>query len=111
MVGRFDVARRTIHTTQGLSRYMAVCLLLGYARLAVAGFVGGRMTQGSLSRRGVACALGLGFVMSMVMGPCARDLPAVARIKVHYDARFYLPLWPRIASLLLRCLAATPRQN
>lgn len=102
-LGAFDVARRTIHT-QGLSRYMAVCLLLGYAWLAVAGLCWWAHDSGGAYRDAALHALGLGFVMSMVMGHAPVILPAVARIKVHYDARFYLPLAALHASLLLRLL-------
>ncbi len=102
-LGVFDVARRTIHT-QGLSRYMAVCLLLGYAWLAIAGLCWWAQAAVGGYRDAALHALGLGFVMSMVMGHAPVILPAVARIKVHYDARFYLPLAVLHASLIVRLL-------
>lgn len=97
----FDVARRTIRT-QGLSRYMAVCLLLGYVWLAVSGLSWIALALGHASRDAALHALTLGFVVSMVMGHAPVILPAVARVKLHVDARFYVPLGLLHASLVLR---------
>lgn len=102
-LGLFDIARRTVRT-QGLSRYMAVCLLSGYAWLAVAGVCWAGYAVGWPTRDAALHALGLGFVFSMVMGHAPVILPAVARIKLHYDARFYGPLLALHVSLLLRLL-------
>ena len=52
----FDIARRTV-AADGLSRYMAVCLLLGYAWLAVSGLAWMATSLGlRRARRGAACA-------------------------------------------------------
>lgn len=100
-LGVFDVARRTVHS-HGLSRYMAVCLLSGYGWLAVSGLSWIAQAQGVQVRDAALHALGLGFVMSMVMGHAPVILPAVAGVKLHFDARFYVPLAALHLSLLVR---------
>lgn len=100
-LGLFDIARHTVRT-QGLSRYMAVCLLSGYAWLAVAGLCWVAYAWGWSTRDAALHGLGLGFVLSMVMGHAPVILPALARVKLHFDARFYLPLLLLHLSLLLR---------
>ncbi|WP_374592333.1 hypothetical protein [Aquabacterium sp.] len=102
-LGVFDIARHTVRAT-GLSRYMAVCLLGGYAWLAVAGVSWVAYTFGAPARDAALHALGLGFIVSMVMGHAPVILPAVAGIKVHFDRRFYVPLALLHASLLVRLL-------
>lgn len=112
----FDIARRTLHAT-GLSRYMAVCLLGGYAWLAVGGVAwmamslavsadGARAIAASPLRDLALHALGLGFVFAMVMGHAPVILPALARIKVSHGPAFYAPLALLHGSLLWRFSAA-----
>jgi len=101
----FDIARRTI-AASGLSRYMAACLLLGYAWLAIAG-AAWMATGLGLPLRDVALhALGLGFIFSMMLGHAPVILPALARIKVEFGVHFYLPLAVLHLSLALRLFAA-----
>lgn len=102
-LGLFDIARHTVRA-RGLSRYMAICLLGGYAWLAVAGLAWATHALGWPCRDAALHALGLGFIVSMVMGHAPVILPAVAGIKLHFDRRFYLPLLLLHASLLLRLL-------
>jgi len=97
----FDIARRTVHA-EGLSRYMAVCLLGGYAWLGVAGVAWAAQALGAPVRDIALHALGLGFVVSMVMGHAPVILPAVARIKVAFGPAFYAPLALLHLSLALR---------
>lgn len=97
----FDVARRTVFA-HGLARYMAACLLGGYAWLAVAGAAWAATALGWPLRDAGLHALGLGFVISMVMGHAPVILPAVARVKLRFGWAFYLPLALLHASLLLR---------
>jgi hypothetical protein len=100
--GAFDIARRTL-ASQGLPRYMAVALLGGYVWLAVAGLAWAQAAAwGSPLRDAALHALGLGFVLSMMMAHAPVILPAVARIKVRFGAVFYLPLAALHASLVLR---------
>jgi hypothetical protein len=92
----FDVARRTVRAS-GLTRYMAVCLIAGYVWLAIGG------VAWVLGARDAALhAVGLGFVVSMVMAHAPVILPAVARIKLEFGAAFYLPLAMLHASLMWR---------
>lgn len=106
----FDIARRTVRAA-GLSRYMAVCLLAGYAWLAVAGLAWVGTALGQAWRDAALHALALGFVFSMVLGHAPVILPAVARIKVAFSGAFYLPLLLLHASLALRLAGGllTPR--
>jgi hypothetical protein len=100
-LARFDVARRTIHA-HGLSRYMAVCLLTGYVWLGSAGIAWVGMSLAYPGRDLALHGLGLGFIVSMMMGHAPVILPAVARIKLRFGAWFYVPVMLLHGSLLLR---------
>jgi hypothetical protein len=97
----FDIARRTVRAN-GLSRYMAVCLLAGYFWLAVAGIAWAATAMGEPWRDASLHALGLGFIFSMIMGHAPVILPAVARVKLQFGNFFYLPLAALHLSLVLR---------
>jgi len=100
----FDIARHTVRA-HGLSRYMAVCLLGGYAWLAVAGAAWAATALGLPLRDAALHALGLGFIVSMMMGHAPVILPAIARVKLQFGAFFYVPLAMLHLSLLLRLVA------
>jgi len=100
----FDIARHTVRA-HGLSRYMAVCLLGGYAWLAVAGVAWGATALGLPLRDAALHALGLGFIVSMMMGHAPVILPAIARVKLQFGVFFYVPLAVLHLSLLLRLVA------
>jgi len=100
-LGVFDIARRTVFA-HGLSRYMAVCLLGGYAWLAVAGVAWAGVALGLPVRDVALHALGLGFIVSMMMGHAPVILPAIARVKLQFGAFFYVPLAALHISLILR---------
>lgn len=98
-----DVARRTVRST-GLPRYVAVCLLCGYAWLAVAGagwLLGGAVVEGPVYDA-VVHAVFLGFVITMIMAHAPVILPAVLRRPVPYTARLYVPVAVLQGALLLR---------
>jgi hypothetical protein len=97
----FDIARRTV-LADGLSRYMAVCLLTGYAWLAVSGAAWLAMAAGLPARDAALHALGLGFVVSMMMAHAPVILPALTRIKVRFGTYFYGPLVLLDLSLVVR---------
>ncbi|NML48605.1 hypothetical protein HHL11_32985 [Ramlibacter sp. G-1-2-2] len=97
----FDIARRTVRA-QGLPRYMAVCLLAGYAWLAAGGLAWAATALGLPARDIALHALGLGFLFSMILGHAPVILPAIARIKLLFGNFFYLPLAALHLSLLLR---------
>lgn len=97
----FDIARRTI-VSHGLSRYMAVCLLLGYGWLGVSGLAWVTAALGYPARDIALHALGIGFVFSMMLGHAPVILPAVTRVKLHFGGFFYVPVGLLHASLALR---------
>ena len=102
-LGRQDVARRTVRGT-GLTRYVAVCLLSGYAWLALAGalLLAGDAAPGGAHRDAALHALALGFVFAMVFGHAPIIVPAVLRTPLPYRSFFYVPLALLHASLALR---------
>nr|WP_316640903.1 hypothetical protein [uncultured Roseateles sp.] len=97
----YDIARRTLFA-RGLSRYMAICLLSGYVWLGLAGLAWAATALGAPWRDAALHGLGLGFIVSMVMGHAPVILPAVARVKLQFGRYFYLPLALLHLSLLLR---------
>ena len=104
-LGLFDIARRTVFAG-GLSRYMALCLLTGYVWLGVAGLAWCSMALGWPTRDIAFHALGLGFIVSMMMGHAPVILPAVVHIKLRFGPWFYVPFACLHTSLLLRLLGA-----
>ncbi len=97
----FDIARRTV-SAHGLSRYMAVCLLTGYAWLGIAGLAWVGNSFGWPVRDVALHALGLGFVFSMMLGHAPVILPALARVKIEFGWFFYIPLVVLHGSLAVR---------
>jgi len=99
---RYDIATRTVRGA-GLTRYIALCLLAGYAWLAFGGVllalpqaVGREPWDAALH------AILLGFVFSMVFGHAPVILPAVLRIAIPYRAALYAPLALLHLSLAVR---------
>lgn len=104
-LARYDIARRNARQ-QGLTRFIALCLLSGYGWLAVAGLLGtlGALLPGHPLRDAALHALGLGFVFSMVFGHAPIIFPAVTRMKIPYHPAFYLPLLVLHLSLGIRVI-------
>ncbi|PKO93272.1 MAG: hypothetical protein CVU16_05300 [Betaproteobacteria bacterium HGW-Betaproteobacteria-10] len=102
---RYDIARHTVKQT-GLTRFVAVCLLVAYAWLAIGALLGlgGAFENGHPWRDGALHAIFLGFVFSMVIGHAPIIFPAVMRVKIPYHPFFYLPLAALQLSLALRVL-------
>ncbi|MBS1141981.1 MAG: hypothetical protein H6R13_3434 [Proteobacteria bacterium] len=100
---RYDIARRNI-ATEGLTRFIAACLLSGYAWLLAAGLLGmaGAFVPGHPWRDAALHAIGLGFVFSMVFGHAPIIFPAVTRIRIPYHPALYLPLALLHLTLVLR---------
>lgn len=102
---RNDLARRTVRMP-GVTRFIALCLLIGYAWLAVAGSawlafgaeIAGRPHDAMLH------ALFLGFVMSMIFGHAPVILPAVLGLPLPYRPWFYGHFVLLHAGLLIRIL-------
>jgi hypothetical protein len=97
----YDIARRTVFA-DGLSRYMAVCLLGGYLWLGIGGVAWIATALGAAARDIALHAIGLGFIFSMMMGHAPVILPAVARVKLEFGWPFYVPLAALHLSLALR---------
>jgi len=100
---RYDLARRNARQ-RGLTRFIALCLLAGYAWLALAGLLGlgGGFQPGHPWRDATLHAVGLGFVFSMIFGHAPIIFPAVMRVKIPWHPAFYLPLLVLHGSLALR---------
>jgi hypothetical protein len=100
---RYDIARRTVRQ-RGLTRYIALCLLLGYVwlgvggalRLVYAGATGGPYYDAMLH------AVFVGFVFSMIFGHAPIILPAVLGRAMTYSSFAYAALGLLHASLALR---------
>lgn len=99
----FDIARHNIRQ-RGLTRFIAVALLGGYAWLALAGLLGlaGGFEPGHVWRDAALHAVGLGFVFSMVFGHAPIIFPAVARVRIPWHPVLYAPLVALHVSLLCR---------
>ena len=105
-----DVARRTIRAN-GLSRFMAGCLLSGYVWLAIAGAIwvlDGGVTEGP-AYDAVIHAVFLGFTMSMIMAHAPVILPAVLRCRLPYHPMMIAPPVLLHASLILRLAVGDAR--
>jgi hypothetical protein len=100
---RNDIARRTVRKP-GLTRFIAVCLLSGYAWLLIGGatLVVAGLVPGARAYDAIVHALALGFVFSMVFGHAPIILPAVLRVRLPYTVWFYLPLTLLHGSLAVR---------
>jgi len=98
---RQDIARRTVRQ-QGLTRFIAVCLLSGYFWLGAGALM---LLAGGSAYGGWDAGLHailLGFVFSMVFGHAPIIFPAVTRAAVPYHWSFYVPLAVLHLSLALR---------
>ncbi len=100
---RHDVARRTVRQT-GLPRFVASCLLCGYAWLGTAGILAMALApvRYGFGYDAVLHAVFLGFVMSMIFGHAPIVLPAVLKVDLPYRPRFYAHLALLHGSLALR---------
>jgi hypothetical protein len=98
-----DLARVTVRQ-RGLTRYIAVCLLGGFAWLAAggllnlfyAGYSAGPIYDAKLH------AVFIGFVFSMVFGHAPIIFPAVLGTQIVYRPNFFIPLVLLHLSLILR---------
>lgn len=102
-LARNDVARRTVRQA-GLPRFIAVCLLAGYAWLAVSGALAATARDWLSGPRYDAAlhALFLGFVFSMIFAHAPIILPAVLGVRMRYGPVSYAHLVVLHASLVVR---------
>jgi hypothetical protein len=102
-LARFDIARRTIKQP-GLPRFMAFCLLSGYAWLALSGVL---LLLYSPMEAGPKYDAALhsffvGFVFLMIFGHAPVIFPAVLQLAGSFSPRLYLHVALMHASLILR---------
>jgi hypothetical protein len=100
---RYDIARRTVKRS-GLTRFIASCLLSGYAWLIVAGSIGliyGGIPAGPIYDA-MLHSIFLGFVFSMIFGHAPIIFPAILNFDIQYKPVFYLPLIVLHLTLILR---------
>jgi hypothetical protein len=100
---RHDIALRTVRLA-GQARFMATCMLAGYAWLGTAGLLL-LAAQPGMNPFGYDMAVHavlLGFVLSMVFGHALIILPAVAHLRPRYGPAMYAPLATLHASVALR---------
>ena len=105
-LARYDVARRTIRR-QGLPRFTATCLLVGYLWLAVGGAIlvcVGAVAAGP-AYDAVLHAIFLGFVFSMIFGHAPIVFPAVLGVAIPFRPAFYAHVALLHASLVARIAA------
>ncbi len=103
---RYDIARKTVRK-EGLPRYTAICLLLGYFWMLVAGvliLVFGQLVAG-LQYDAYLHAIFLGFVFSMLFAHAPIIFPAVLGDPVVYSSFFYTFLILLQVSLAGRLIA------
>ncbi|MDA8108740.1 MAG: hypothetical protein M0015_08950 [Betaproteobacteria bacterium] len=103
-LARYDIATRTVHA-KGLTRYIALCLLAGYAWLAFGGaLLAARdvLWSGRELWDAALHAVLIGYVFSMVFGHAPVILPAVLRVAFPYRAVLYVPLALLHAALAVR---------
>jgi len=102
---RFDVARRTLRR-EGLPRFTAVCLLVGYAWLFLAGVLTllGPVPDAGLRYDAVLHAIFLGFAISMVFGHAPIIFPSVLNVPIPFHRAFYFHLALLHVGLALRTM-------
>jgi hypothetical protein len=102
-LARHDVARRTVHQ-RGVTRFMAVCLLGGYAWLGVGGAIAAvtGVAMPGLLYDAMLHAVFVGFVISMVFAHAPVIFPAVLGLPLEYRPAFYLHVGVLHISLILR---------
>lgn len=102
-LARYDIARRTVRSV-GLPRFTAVCMISGYAWLALAGTI--LLTHGPAASGApydaVLHAILLGFVLAMIFGHAPIIFPAVLGVEIPYRDAFYLHWAVLQASLAAR---------
>ncbi len=103
---RYDIVRGTIRQN-GLPRFVAVCVYLGYGWLLIAGagwLLGGARTEGTVYDA-TTHAIFLGFVITMIMAHAPLILPAVLQVNIPYHRALYVPVALLQAALLVRVVA------
>lgn len=102
-LGMYDMARRTI-AVEGLTRFIAVCLLMGYVWLAVGGGLALAYgnTGAGLVYDATLHAVFVGFVFSMIFGHAPVTFPSVLGVSIPYRRFFYVHVALLHGTLILR---------
>jgi hypothetical protein len=103
---RFDLARKTVRLT-GLTRFIALNLLIGYVWLLISGIiilVSGPQAAGPFYDAELHTIF-LGFVFGMIFGHAPVIFPAVLGRPMRYSPSFYLHVTLLHLSLILRITA------
>lgn len=98
-----DMARRAVRK-EGLTRFIAICLLSGYVWLGVGGLLGfyfGGVVAGPYYDA-LLHAIFLGFVFAMIFGHAPIIFPAILGLSIPFRTTFYVHLILLHLSLLLR---------
>ena len=100
---RYDIARLTVRQT-GLPRFIAVCLLSGYAWLSLSGLMALRYggIVGGARYDAILHSVFLGFVFVMIFGHAPIIFPAVLGVSISFKPRFYLHLILLHLTLIVR---------
>ncbi len=102
-LGVYDMARRTVRA-EGLTRFIAVCLLAGYGWLLFGGglalYFGN--TGAGFVYDATLHAVFVGFVFSMIFGHAPVIFPSVLGISIPYRPFFYVHVVLLHGALLLR---------
>lgn len=102
----YDIPRRTVRQA-GLTRFVAVSLLLGYFWLAVSGLLltVGEDWPNSPFYDATLHSLFLGFAFSMIFGHAPIIFPAVLKLDVPFSGAFYIHLALLHISLVVRAVS------
>jgi hypothetical protein len=98
-----DVSRRTVRQ-HGLPRYAAICLLSGFAWLAIGGVLGlifGAQAAGPIYDA-ILHTVFIGFVISMIFGHAPIIFPSILGLPIQCSPFFYTHLILLHVSLLIR---------
>jgi hypothetical protein len=109
---RNDLATRTIHHPNPLTRYIGVCLFAGFLWLGIGGllllYFGGLFTGPYYDA--ALHAIFVGFVMSMIFGHAPIIFPAILGVPITFYPAFYAQLILLHTSLVLRLIGDLANQ-
>ena len=102
----YDLAMKTIQR-EGLTKFIAASLLIGYFWLGVSGIIAvilGQLVAGPYYDAYLHTAF-IGFTFSMIFGHAPIIFPGILKISMNFNHRFYLHLFLLHLGLLIRVVA------